>query len=163
MQRPFKPSPGRVLCWTHKYGTCLVFARTQEEDLEAYLLVFKAMDGQSYYWDVGEDAEALEWYLKAKDGDGTAAKCLLEVRSAAGYQYEGLSIERIDTPPSKQPKLCDHLSDPSDPDDPLPPHIIELATRYGENPEHTQALLDEYRRGESITVTLYPHYKRPPA
>jgi hypothetical protein len=160
MQRPIKPSPGRVLCWTHKYGTCLVFARTLAEDLAAYLMLFKAMDGQSYYWDVGEDDEALAWYLKAKEGDGAAAKCLLEVRSDVGYQYEGLSIERIDTPPAKPPVFGEGLRDP---DAPLPPHIVELATRYGENPEHTQALLDGYRRGDSISVVLHPCYKRPPA
>jgi hypothetical protein len=163
MQRPFKPSPGRVLCWTHKYGTCLVFARTQDEELAAYLMLFKAMDTQNYYWDVWEDAEASEWHQKAKEGDGGAALTLLSVRSDAGYEYEIVEVQHIDTPPTKQPKLCDTLYDPSDPDDPLPPHIVELATKYGENPEHTQALLDGYRRGDSITVTLHPYYQRPPA
>jgi hypothetical protein len=141
----------------------MVFARTPAEDLEAYLMVFKAMDGQGYYWDIGEDAEAGAWHQKATEGDGAAAKCLLEVRSDAGYEYETLKIERIDTPPTRQPELWNILGDPSDPDAPLPPHIVELATNYGENPEHTQELLDEYRRGGTISVPIYPHYKRPPA
>jgi hypothetical protein len=159
MRKPFKPSPGRVLCWTHKYGTCLVFARTPAEDLAAYLMLFQAMDAQNYYWDIWEDADAGEWHQKAKGGDGEAARTLLGVRSEEGYEYETVEVQHIDTPPAKQPELADFLYVPGDPST-LPPHIIELATKYGDSPEHTKRLLERYARGDSLTVLFHPQYTR---
>jgi hypothetical protein len=86
--------------------------------LAAYLTLFKAMDAQSYYWDIWEDPETSEWHQKAKEGDGTAARTLLGVRSDEGYEYENVTVQHIDTPPAKQPELGAGLMDPGDPDGP---------------------------------------------
>lgn len=80
-----------------KHGDWLVFARTEEEDLAAHLLLFRCCDELGFYFDL--DGDQAEWYEKAKQGDGQAAKWLLGCRE--DYEYERLYVEWVDAPTDK--------------------------------------------------------------
>jgi hypothetical protein len=74
-----------------------VYARTPEEELRAYLYLFKIMDARGYYKNVpylysGQQAEA------ARNGDGEAAKTLLMWRSNNRYEGEGILKLEVHTP-----------------------------------------------------------------
>ena len=94
---PKKLKMFKVLVWHEKHGDCHVAARTPEEELKAYLFLFKMMDDNEYYsYDGALNADEAVWYAEAKAGDGKSAKCLISCR--CDYEYESVDVEWVVVP-----------------------------------------------------------------
>lgn len=85
----------KVLVWKNKYEDYLVFARTEEEELLAYLHLFKLMDRLDFYGWV-ESFDQIQWIKEARDGNCQSAKNLIETR--IGYEYERVDVSYVFVP-----------------------------------------------------------------
>ena len=90
-------NPGRVLVRYGKHGETRFFARTPEEELDAYLAHFKKMDEQDFYYDLEEDL--LRWYDEARSGHAESARRVLDIR--CDWEYEQIEFEYIEIPPPR--------------------------------------------------------------
>lgn len=88
-------NPGRVLVRYGKYGDIRFFARTPEEELDAYLAHFKKMDEHGFYGDLEKDL--LRWYDEAHSGNAESARRLLDRR--CNWEYEQIEFEYVEIPP----------------------------------------------------------------
>lgn len=87
----------KVLVWHQKHGDCYVAARDEEEELKAYLYIFKMMDDDGYYsYDDALDKNEVAGYKEARAGNGRAARWLLDRR--CGIEYERVDVEWVTVP-----------------------------------------------------------------
>jgi hypothetical protein len=94
---PAKLKTYKVLVFHQKHGDYYVSARTPEEEMRAYLHLFKLMDDMGYYsYEGALNTDEQTWYDLARKGHGKFAKWLLDNR--AGYEYEGVVVEWVTVP-----------------------------------------------------------------
>lgn len=94
----------KLLIHRDKYGDYYLLVPSKEDELYAWLLMFRRIDEAcGYYDETGMDTDELNLYRAAKEGVGTAARKFLILRGQ--YEYEYVYIQSIDTALSLCKKL----------------------------------------------------------
>lgn len=80
----------RILEWRAKHDSVYYNASTEEQELAAYLKVFKEMDEQGDYECCPPDGrEQKALYKEAKKGNAKAARTFLKMRRDYEYEWTG--------------------------------------------------------------------------